>query len=565
MERLGTRDQRLLDAVLAVAADLSLPAVLRRMVESACELVGCRYGALGVIGADGRLTEFVHHGVDPKTVEAIGELPQGRGVLGALILDPRPLRLHEVREHPDFYGFPANHPEMHRFLGVPITVRGKVFGNLYLAEKEGGADFSEEDEALAVALAAAAGVAVENARLYEETRERERRLEALRRIGVAMLAGAGFAELLAMTARSARDLLGADLATIAVPAEGEGRLVLVTADGAHAAELAGTVFPSDGSVSGEVIATGRPAVLDDAATDERAHQPIVALGEIGPAVLVPLTVRERAFGTLAVANLRGGRAFTEHDLDLVQAFADQASVVVEYGRAQRELERLAVVEERERIARDLHDTVIQQLFATGMLLESVEGAVAPPHAASRIHEAVESLDKTIRDIRSAIFALQARGLSGRGLRSDVLALATEAAPALGFEPHVSFDGVVDSVVPDDVADDLLAVLREALTNVARHAGAGRVEVSILVDECLTAHVTDDGVGITAGISDEGGHGLRNMARRAEVHGGTMRVEPGPRGTELTWRVPLASSPSPGSSAATSARGSTRQASGNPDE
>lgn len=362
------RLSRLLDAVLSIASDLSLPVVLRRIVESACDLVSARYGALGVIGDDQRLSDFINVGMDAQTFRAIGTLPEGRGILGLLIVDPKPLRLRDLTTHPESFGFPPHHPAMRSFLGVPIRVREHVFGNLYLCEKQGADEFSDSDEALVVALATAAGVAIENARLHERVSE------------------------------------------------------------------------------------------------------------------------------------------------------------------------LAVIEDRERIARDLHDKVIQRLFATGMALQTTARIAARPEVGARIAQAVDDLDETIREIRNTIFALHER--TRRGLRVDVLALASEARHALGFDPHVHLEGPIDSVVPEPIAADLLATLNEALSNVARHAHASRVDIAIAVDSDVSLHVVDDGTGIDESAPTTG-HGLANMAVRAKERGGRFTVQRRPRGgTTLEWRVPL---------------------------
>jgi signal transduction histidine kinase len=366
------RLRQLVDAVLSIGADLSTPAVLRRIVEAAVALVDARYGALGVLDEEGLgLSDFITVGLTPDEVAAIGPFPQGHGILGLLILDPTPLRLADLGQHPDSYGFPPEHPPMRSFLGVPIRVRDQVYGNLYLTEKRGAAEFTVEDEALAVALAGAAGIAVENARLHARVRD------------------------------------------------------------------------------------------------------------------------------------------------------------------------LALVEDRERIAADLHDTVIQRLFATGLGLEA-SVRLAPAELARRIEQAVADLDETIRQVRSAIFALQAPPVAGRGLRAEILALATEAAASLGFEPHVRLDGPLDHAASDEQADHLLATLREALSNVVRHAGATRVEVVVEASGGeLVATVTDNGVGLVR-QERPGGRGLANMARRAESLGGklTFGAGEGGQGTSVTWRVPL---------------------------
>jgi signal transduction histidine kinase len=367
------RVRKLLDSILAIGSDLSLPVVLRRIIESACTLVDARYGALGVLGEDRRLAEFITVGADAETVAAIGDLPEGRGILGLLILHPTPLRLRDLTEHADSYGFPANHPPMKSFLGVPVRIRGEVFGNLYLTEKIGAEEFSDEDEELAVALATAAGVSIENARLHSRVRE------------------------------------------------------------------------------------------------------------------------------------------------------------------------LAVLDDRERIARDLHDTVIQRLFATGMALQGATRLAERPEVLSRVQHAIEDLDETIRDIRSTIFALSTRSERDQGLRVDVLALTREAEGSLGFTPHVHLDGPIDTATSDGLAEHLLATLREALSNVARHAKATRVDVYLDASGTdLELRVVDDGIGIAE--SAPTGRGLTNMAARARSLTGICRVAAGASGgTILEWRVPLAAS------------------------
>jgi signal transduction histidine kinase len=370
----GPRSLRqLLDAVLTIGSDLDLPAMLRRIIQSATELVDARYGALGVLDDSGtRLSQFITVGIDDDTHRKIGNLPEGHGILGLLILDAKPIRLPDLAEHPDSYGFPPNHPPMKSFLGVPIRLRDEVFGNLYLTDKTTGEVFTDVDEELVVGLAAAASVAIENARL------------------------------------------------------------------------------------------------------------------------------------------------------------------------QAKLNDLSLVEDRERIARDLHDTVIQRLFATGLSLQACVRLVRtdPDAAAARIVSAVDDLDLTVKHIRSAIFGLESTRPSSEGLRNHIMAMAREAGRSLGFEPAVLLDGPVDSAVSNVLAADVQSTLREALSNVVRHAGASRVQVEVSVDDSVCLRVIDDGVGPPAADAPMG-NGLRNMAARAEARGGSLTVEPGSSsGTVLTWRVPV---------------------------
>jgi signal transduction histidine kinase len=365
----------LLEAVLGISSDLSLPRVLRRIVEAAVQVIGAKYGALGVLAEGGHgLSEFVNVGISNEDARAIGHLPEGHGILGLLIVDPRPLRLPDLNSHPDSYGFPPHHPPMRSFLGVPILLRHQVFGNLYLTEKITTAEFSDDDEALAVALAGAAGVAIENARLHNQ------------------------------------------------------------------------------------------------------------------------------------------------------------------------VQNLSLVQDRERIAADLHDTVIQRIFATGLALQATLRSVTNPDVAQRIEMAVSDLDETIRQIRSTIFALHAPRVAGRGLREEILALATESAASLGFEPHLALDGPIDTMVDLEVAGHLLAVLREALSNVVRHAQASRVDVTVKVaNGLITAEVRDNGVGPDIGARP-GGQGLTNLAQRAADLGGDTYLMPAAdgRGSVLSWQVPLSS-------------------------
>jgi signal transduction histidine kinase len=366
VQRFDVRLQQLLDAMLSIGSDLSLPAVLQRIIESACKLVDARYGALGVLDNHGQLTDLATSGIDESTHDAVGRLPEFAGILGVLLRDPKPVRLRDVNEHPLAQGFPPGHPEMSSFLGVPI--RGKeAIGSLYLADKQSGDQFSEEDERLAVTLAAASGVAIDNARL------------------------------------------------------------------------------------------------------------------------------------------------------------------------QSSLEHVAVLQDRERIARELHDKVIQRLFAAGMTLQTTLPIAARTEVASRITQAVEEIDETIRDIRRTIFALETR--SRRGVRVDIFAHVDAAREVLGFTPELRLEGPIDSAVPETTADHLLATLYEALSNVAQHAGASKVDVAVEAGDELLLEVADDGTGLPDRI--EPGQGLRNMERRALELGGNATVRPREgAGTVVEWRVPL---------------------------
>lgn len=531
------RDQ-LIRSGLALAAELTLPAVLQRIVDLAVDISDARYGALGVLGPDGRLTEFVTHGVTDEEREAIGDPPEGRGLLGVLIRETRPLRVADISGDPRYVGFPPNHPVMRSFLGVPIVVRGNVFGDIYLTDKQGAPEFTAEDEEALLVLAAQAGVAIENARLYEETKRRERWLDAVREIATAILSGTETDEALRLVARRARELVGADLATVAIPDDTGAHLVLKVADGTHSEELRGTRFPIEGSVSGQVIRERRAVVLEDAAADERAYQPVVRLGDIGPQMLVPLSVKDGAFGTLAAANVHGGRRFGPEDVRMLESFADQAAIALEYARAQREVQRLAVLEDRERIAKELHDGVIQALFAVGMGLQGTALVSGGDETPQRIENAVVEIDRVIRDLRNYIFGLRPGILADRQLDQALRSLAEEFQNKTGVITVVDVDEEVASEL-GSLAGDLLQVAREALSNVGRHAGASTCRLSLRRDgDRAILEVDDDGQGFDPRTARRG-DGLTNLERRAADLGGETTILSTPaEGTTVRVSVPL---------------------------
>ncbi len=542
---LATRDRMrgLLEAVVAIGSGLDLESTLRRIVQTAVGLVDATYGALGVIDDDRRLAEFIPVGLSQDEIERIHHWPEGRGLLGLLIQDPRPLRLADIAAHPASSGFPDGHPPMGSFVGVPVRVRDEVFGNLYLTGKRGGGEFTEDDEAVLVALGAAAGVAVENARLYEEARRQQRWIQASAEVTTRLLSGSEPREVLADIARKARELSGADLAVLALPDDEGRRLTYAYADGDGAEAIRGLVLPADQSLSGLVLTSGEPLTSADFAVDRRAAQVARgAMSQVGPAELFPLGAPGNVRGVLTVARRHGGAPFPPAQAEVVASFAAQAGVALELAATRAEAERLSLYEDRDRIARDLHDLVIQRLYATGMSLEGTMPMITRPEVASRITNAVDAMDDTIKDIRATIFALQARdSAGGPDLRGDIVALVEEMAGMLGFAPSLRLGAGLGAQVGPEVADQVLAALREALSNAARHASASQVDVTVDVDPdgMLTVLVTDDGIGIPP---DGRRSGLRNLARRAEKLGGELRLEsadPGAArpGTRLEWRVP----------------------------
>ncbi|MGH3396092.1 MAG: GAF domain-containing protein [Streptosporangiaceae bacterium] len=535
----STRDRvhSLLEAVVAVGGNLELDLVLRQIVEAAASLVDARYGALGVVGDTGRLAEFVTFGLDEDEIAAIDHWPDGRGLLGELITNPRPLRLADMSAHPRSYGFPAGHPPMKTFLGVPVRIRDEVFGNLYLTEKRDGAEFDDEDETVVTALAAAAGVAIENARLYDEARRQQAWLRATADTTQRLLSGAEPGEVLALVTEQAREISGADLVVLALPAGNGRQLVIEHAAGDAASEAIGIVLPVEGSVSGIVLDSGKPLVIPDFSADRRAAPAAREHLHLGPAVVVPLGAPGNVRGILTAGRRPGMLPLPPQAVEVLITFAAQAGVGLELAEHRRDAERFAVLDDRDRIARDLHDLVIQRLYATGMSLEGVTARAGDSEIGRRVSSAVDALDDAIKEIRSAIFSLHSRPDPRQArLRAQILAVADEAAEVLGFAPGLRMAGRLDDEVPAEAGEHLLGALREALSNAARHAAATKVEVTVEAGPQLVLTVRDDGTGIKDTTRRSG---LGNLAERAELLGGTLKIiAPEGGGTELIWRVPL---------------------------
>jgi len=522
----------LLDAVVGVGSDLDLRSTLHRIVLAACRLADARYGALGVIGPDRQLVEFITDGISVAVHRRIGDLPTGRGVLGLLIDEPKPVRLRDIADHPRSYGFPKHHPVMRSFLGVPVRIRDQVFGNLYLTEKRGAEEFTADDEETMVALAVAAGVAIDNARLYAAAGYRQRWLEATAEITNVLLGDVDRTAALELVARRAREVSGAQAVMVLLPDPEGGQLRVEVCD-PDDPPLRGSSLAVAGTVLERVLADGDAAVIDDLA--QAAPWPVPV--STGAALIAPLATSGTVQGLLIVAHRQGGATFDDHlDVNLLSTFAGQAALALERARHQEERELFVVLEDRERIARDLHDVVIQRLFATGLHLQSAARLAARPEVGTRINAAVDDLDATIRDIRSAIFEL--RTPVNAALRAEIRATVDAAAASLGFRPELRMDGPIDSAVPDDVRPDLLAVLREALSNAVRHARASAVEVHIEVgDRRLRLVLADNGVGAVEPFDERSG--LANMRQRAAGHGGTLALTPQPDGgTRVRLHFPL---------------------------
>ncbi|MET8131852.1 GAF domain-containing protein [Streptomyces sp. NPDC006290] len=539
----STRDRvrSLLEAVLSVGRELDLEQALRSIVGAAATLVDAEYAALGVIGPDGTtLSAFHTIGVSERQIAEIGSFPEGHGILGELIRHPEPLRLEKLSEHSASYGFPAEHPPMSSFLGVPIRVRDQVFGNLYLTEKRGGAQFDEEDESLLSTLAVAAGVAIDNARLYQDSRLRERWLKANAEISHSLMSGSERAEALHLIAGHARDISCSALAAVAMPVEGSRSLSVEIAVGVDAEAHRGLVLPLKETLVGLAFSSAAPVNSDDVTQDERISPEPPRFQGLGPAVAVPIgTGAGDVRGVVLLARETGRPVFSGRETAMLQGFAVQAAIAMELAERRQDAERIAVLQDRDRIARDLHDLAIQRLFATGMTLQSAGRFITHPEASERVLRAVDDLDETIKIIRATIFGLRVRenDATGSGLRADVARVAGEARPGLGFAPSVRMEGLLDTDVPREIADHVVAVLIEALANVARHAHAGRADVALTTDgREVRLKVSDDGVGIPA---DGRRSGLRNMAERAEQLGGLLEVAGSSSGGALVdWHVPL---------------------------
>ena len=531
----------LLDAVQSITAELSLDAVLTRIVSTAGRLVDARYVALGVLtdGPERGLRTFIHQGMDPAVVRRIGDLPTGHGLLGLLTDDPRPIRLHDLGAHPRSYGFPEHHPRMSSFLGVPVRTRDRVFGNLYLTEKAGGADFTEFDESVAVALAGSAGVAIENATLYEAAARRQEWLTATAAVNALLADDRSADQALQAVADHARTVSGADVSWVVTGSDPQD-LHLEVVSGAPVDVEAMRALPMERSLASIVVRTGTSLAVDDLSSDPRAVDPSSIPGwpRLGPVLVLPLLSGERVDGVLALAwTPEHADAFHRVDRALPAGFAHQTALALHGARSREDRRRLAIYEDRDRIGRDLHDLIIQRLFAVGLGLQSTSRLVPDGPVAERIAVAIDDLDDTIKDIRRTIFALGTLD-AAHDVQSEIEELVRRAGATMKLRPELRITGPVRTTIPSDLVPDLLAVLSEALTNVSRHAHASSVDVEVSVDaSAVQVCVADDGDGMGTDVLESG---LRNMRARATRHGGDFVVQSRDgAGTTVVWRVPLA--------------------------
>ncbi|MFZ2528849.1 MAG: GAF domain-containing protein [Rhodococcus sp. (in: high G+C Gram-positive bacteria)] len=520
----------LIEAVLVVGSGLELDSMLQRIVQTAVSLLDARYGALGVRAADGGLSEFVHEGINPSQRAVMGHLPEGRGILGLLINDPRPVRLADLSTHPASIGFPPNHPPMKSFLGTPIMIRGKVFGSIYLTEKLGAPAFTEEDEVILKVLATSAGMAVDNARLFEGSLTRERWLAAMAAINARLLVGGSVDETLGLLTRQVRDLT-----------RGAGAFVVVV-DGSHGnVRAAEPAAPTTGQV--RIDLTDSP-VLDalrsrrTILTDTLDGLPSAGAGAVGRAVVLPLSATSTVTGVLIVTRAPDSDPWDSGDVALLESMANLAAVALEFAEQQRKKRLLDVLADRDRIAQDLHDNVIQRLFATGMSLQSamVPGA-DPVRVTEVVQRAVEQLDRTVREIRTTIFDLHTTGAAAStSLRRRLLDVVGDLSIHSAVAPNVQFVGPIDTLVPHRIHPHAEAVLREGLSNALRHSQSDQITIAVTADDTFSIEIADNGTGLPATTHRSG---LANLERRAEQCAGLCTVGPGPDGgTRVVWTVPL---------------------------
>ncbi|TXI64192.1 MAG: GAF domain-containing sensor histidine kinase [Mycolicibacterium mageritense] len=521
----------LLDAMLVVTSGLELDETLRTIVHTAINLVDARYGALGVRGHDHELVEFIYEGIDEEMREQIGHLPEGRGVLGVLIDDPKPIRLENISHHVASVGFPPNHPPMRTFLGVPVRIRDEVFGNLYLTEKADGQPFSEDDEVLVQALAAAAGIAIDNARLYNKSKLRQAWIEATRDIGTEMLSGADPARVFELVAAESRTLSGAEMTLVAVPLDPEvpaaevAELVIVATAGEYLSTGSKT-FPVNGTSVGDAFLAGVPGRLEQFDLD-------VGL-DGGPALVLPLRATDMVAGVLVAIRSRGTQPFSAEQLDMMSGFANQAALAWQLATTQRQMRELSILTDRDRIARDLHDHVIQRLFAIGLALQGTIPRARMPEVRERLADSVNDLHNVIQEIRTAIFDLHGSSAGLTRLRQRLDEAVAQFADS-NIRTTVQYRGPLSAVGPE-LADHAEAVVREAVSNAVRHANATTLGINIAVADELAIEVIDDGDGIPDDITPSG---LKNLRERALETGGHFEVGAVPGGgTLLLWSAPL---------------------------
>jgi signal transduction histidine kinase len=538
-----SRLRALLDAGLAITSELSLDSLLQRLVEVAASLTGARYAALGVIDPSGtHLERFLTTGIDAETHAAIGDLPRGRGILGLLIREAKPLRLHDLMQDSRAVGFPPHHPPMRRFLGVPILLRGVAYGNLYLTEKAGGGDFTHEDEELLGLLAGQAAVAIENARLYEAARRWSRQLESLNEVGNALANETDLDRLLGLIARRLRELLDARIVLVQLPSGDELRVA--AADGGAADQLLGVKMSRTASKSGRVLDRRRSERSDSVLDDPEVSREVSRRLGARTGLWVPLVVHDRAIGVIAAHDKRGpDPRFTDDDLRLAETFGTRAALAVDLSErvAGDALRRVVEAQEleRRRLARELHDETGQALTSILLGLKSVEDTLEPGESHDAVAELRALVVSTLQDVRRLAVELRPKALDDFGLVPALERLtasfAEQTGIAVDFEPAIP-----DERLPAETETALYRIVQESLTNVLKHARARNVTVLLARRaDSLKAVVEDDGEGFEPGETRDGGVGLIGMQERLALLGGKLEIESSRAGgTTVAAEVPL---------------------------
>ncbi|MBW9111937.1 sensor histidine kinase [Microbacterium ureisolvens] len=523
----------LLSATQAVVEESDLAAVLRRIAEAATNLVDAQYGALGVIAPErDALEEFIYVGLTPMEAAKIGDLPTGHGLLGALIADPRPIRLPNMSADTRAAGFPDHHPHMESFLGVPVRVRGEVFGNLYLTNRRDGL-FTEEDERLVEALATTAGFAVENARLLDQARTRERWMGAAAGLSAALLSSSTTTAFDLIASR-VFEVPGIDKVVVLLKDDARSELQVAAARGSDESQLRGAVIDPQATYAGEFGVAGETTAHSRSPAASPDPVRVIVDGIAGPVVAAPLRTSGRLWGLLCTARTPDRPRFTTTEIDSIADFASRAAIALELAHAREEAQRALLADDRRRIARDLHDHVIQQLFGTGLTLQAIAGGLPPGGDADRLSESIDQLDDAISQIRTVVFALSHRDESS--LRHRVIDVVADQSAARRRPPAIRFTGPVDHGIVGPLSDEVVGVVRELLSNAVRHSLADHISVEVaLVEESVLVLVEDDGVGIA---DAERRSGLQNLAERASARGGAFTVASVPGATSARWTVPV---------------------------
>ncbi|WP_197499053.1 MULTISPECIES: GAF domain-containing sensor histidine kinase [unclassified Mycobacterium] len=540
-ELLAARDQmeQLLRVIVEIGAGLDLDATLHRIIGAARKLTSAPYGALAIRDPEGNLVRFVHEGMDADTVSRIGHLPFGKGLLSLSLLDTPALRMTDLTAHPAAVGFPEHHPPMRAFLAVPITIRGNVFGNLYLTHVDPVRVFSESDEVAARALAFAAAVAIDNAQVFQRERTAVKWMEASREITTALLSSAApHRRPLQLIAEQARVLTDAEQAIVLVPGDPDlpddevDTLVVSAAVGVHADEVVGQRVPVDASTSGTVFRSGEPLIT------ETLQYPIQAFTDVGqrPAILMPLRARDEVVGVIAIARGADQPPFDDSYLDLVNDFATHAAMALVLASARDDARQLSILAERERIAHDLHDHVIQRLFAAGMDLQGTLARARSPEVADRLNRTLDDLQTIIEEIRTTIFQLKSPMGKNGDFRRRIQQVVADLTENRDVVTTVRMHGPM-TAVGGELADHAEAVATEAVSNALRHSGGSRLTVEISVADMFVLDIIDNGSGIPVGNTRSSG--LGNMRRRAEQLGGACEITGPPEGgTRVHWVAPL---------------------------